>query len=116
VLSSFNPKYYEDQGRWKQELDTKDVRLQWDPDHDPHGNKLARRAIQLGLKGSTLEQFGKEQIKQIEDITDFVKEQKRYIDAGQLDKLMVPVESVFKPSSIALGTKIGIEQHLSPSL
>ena len=27
------------------------VRLQWDPDHTPCGDKLARRAIQLGLKG-----------------------------------------------------------------
>jgi len=27
------------------------VRLQWDPDHSPKGEKLARRAIQLGLKG-----------------------------------------------------------------
>ena len=26
------------------------VRLQWDPDHDPHGDKLRRRAIQLGLR------------------------------------------------------------------
>ena len=26
------------------------VRLQWDPDHDPRGDKLRRRAIQLGLR------------------------------------------------------------------
>lgn len=26
------------------------VRLQWDPDHDPNGCPLARRAIQLGLR------------------------------------------------------------------
>jgi hypothetical protein len=111
VLSSFNSKHYEHTDQWKQELDTKDVRLQWDPDHDPYGNKLIRRAIQLGLKGSTLEKFGKEQIKQIEDVTDFVKEQKRYIDAGQLNKLMVPAESVFMPSGTALSAKIGIEQQ-----
>lgn len=116
VVSSFNPKYYDNQDQWKQELDTKDVRLQWDPDHDPYGNKLTRRAIQLGLKGNMLEQFGKEQIRRIEDVTDFVKEQKRYVDAGQLDKLMVPAESVFKPSNTVLSTKIGIEQYLNPSL
>ena len=27
-----------------------DVRLQWDPDHTPHGGPTARRAIQLGLR------------------------------------------------------------------
>jgi len=110
VVSSFNSKYYDSQDQWKQELGTKNVRLQWDPDHDPYGNKLTRRAIQLGLKGNMLEQFGKEQIRRIEDVTDFVKEQKRYVDAGHLDKLMIPAESVFKPTNIALGAKIGIGQ------
>lgn len=110
VPSSFNSKYYNNEDQWKQELVRKEVRLQWDPDHDPYGNKLTRRAIQLGLKGNTLEKFGKEQIKRIEDVTDFVKEQKRYIDAGQLDKLMVPAEGVFKSTDSALAAKIGIEQ------
>jgi hypothetical protein len=27
-----------------------EVRLQWNPDHDPTGNKLERRALQLGLR------------------------------------------------------------------
>ena len=27
------------------------VRLQWDPDHAPNGDKEQRRAIQMGLKG-----------------------------------------------------------------
>ena len=37
----------------KKEAGTKEptlVRLQWDPDHDPRGDKLRRRAIQLGLR------------------------------------------------------------------
>src|ERR1700761_2679483 len=54
VLSSFNPQYYESHEHWKNELETKEVRMQWDPDHDPYGNKVARRAIQLGLKGGAL--------------------------------------------------------------
>src|SRR5450756_884561 len=52
ALSSFDARYYPDQQAWKNELDTKEVRLQWDPDHDPQGQKMTRRAIQLGLKGS----------------------------------------------------------------
>ena len=50
VISSFNIDYYADQNQWKQDLNEADVRMQWDPDHDPFGNKIARRAIQLGLK------------------------------------------------------------------
>ena len=54
------------------------VRLQWDPDHTPNGNKIPdRRAIQLGIKGEMLEKFSKEFIIKIDDITDFVLEQSR---------------------------------------
>lgn len=30
------------------------VRLQWDPDHDPHGVSQQRRAIQLGLRDEVM--------------------------------------------------------------
>jgi hypothetical protein len=45
VLSSFDDRYYRDKEEWKSQLDSKDVRLQWDPDHDPYGEKITRRAI-----------------------------------------------------------------------
>ncbi len=95
VLSSFNKKHHDSHEQWKHQLDISDVRLQWDPDHDPFGSKLDRRAIQIGLKGNNLKKFGQEQIKRIEDITDFVKEQKLLLDQHGLNALMVPVETVF---------------------
>lgn len=109
VLSSFNTKYYENHEQWKNELASKEVRLQWDPDHDPFGNKVERRAIQLGLKGAVLEKFGKKQIKFIEDITDFVRQQKRFVDNGQLDKLSVPFESTFRMADEEENARIGLE-------
>jgi hypothetical protein len=112
VFSSFNSNYYESQEKWKQELVLKDVRLQWDPDHDPNGNKLERRAIQLGVKNQALENFGKHQIKQIEDITDFVKEQKKLVDAKKLDELRVPFETIFQPANGELYSKVGINHKV----
>lgn len=109
VYSSYNPSSYETLDKWKEELRNKEVRLQWDPDHDPFGNKLERRAIQLGLKGKVLETFGKKQIKLIEDITDFVRLQKQCLDNNQLDKLIVPIETVFKTKSNELNKKVGIQ-------
>jgi hypothetical protein len=109
VLSSFNPKYYDSHDQWKNELNSKEVRLQWDPDHDPFGNKVERRAIQLGLKGNILEKFGRQQIKHIDDITDFVREQKQILDTKQLDKLVVPIETVFKMVDDRQNERIGIE-------
>jgi hypothetical protein len=109
VLSSFNQKYYDNHDQWKKELNTKEVRLQWDPDHDPFGNKVERRAIQLGLKGNLLKKFGKHQIEKIEDITDFVKYQKQLVDNKQLDRLSVPVETIFKMADAKQNARIGIE-------
>ena len=108
VISSFNQRYYKTEKDWKHDLETKEVRLQWDPDHGPRGNKLARRAIQLGLKGQTLESFGKNNIRRIEDITDFVKEQGQIVQSNRLLDLQVPFETVYIPSDPALSQKIGI--------
>ncbi|MBN9385317.1 MAG: DUF4291 domain-containing protein [Chitinophagaceae bacterium] len=108
VLSSFNPRYYKDRDVWKEELDNKEVRLQWDPDHDPYGEKISRRAIQLGLKGTVLQNFGKGQISAIEDVTDYVRQQKKHVDSHRLDLLEVPVERVWYPQDKTLGVKIGM--------
>ena len=108
VLSSFNPKYYESHDQWADELNSKEVRLQWDPDHNPFGYKIERRAIQLGLKGKALENFGKKQIKRIEDITEFAKEQKLQLYNDQLDNLFVPVETLYRTTDEKLNERIGL--------
>lgn len=108
TFTSYNPEHYPNEQKWKDELISKKVRLQWDPDHDPYGNKMERRAIQLGLKDEILEKFGKQQIKYIMDITDFVKEQKYYVDKKELDKLLVPIEHVISIEDEKLEMNIGI--------
>ena len=110
VFSSFNSTQYESHDQWKEALAEKEVRLQWDPDHDPFGNKLTRRAIQIGMKGDVLEKFGKHQVKLIEDITDFVKEQKVLVDNGDLEKLLIPVETIYHPADGSLFQKLVIDQ------
>lgn len=85
---------------WKKALDKSDVRLQWDPDHDPYGNKLERRAIQLGIRRGALNTFLREQIEKIEDITEFVVNQHQHVKAKRLKELMVPVETVFNPATV----------------
>lgn len=108
VISSFNSDHYDNHDTWKNELNLKPIRLQWDPDHDPFGNKLSRRAIQLGLKGELLEKFGTDQIKSIKDATPFVRQQKKLLDSGQLDSLVIPYETVFEISDPVLTKRIGV--------
>lgn len=109
VFSAFQPDRYPDRDAWKQDIQTRKVRLQWDPDHDPYGNSLSRRAIQLGLKGEMLADFGKRQIRRVEDLTEFVTEQKAFVRSKQLNQLLVPKERVFQVQDESLKAKIGLD-------
>lgn len=94
VASSFDfQRCTSTQLEWQQALASSDVRLPWDPDHDPHGRTLERGAIQLGLRGNMLERFGQEEVMQIMDITEFVKEQSEHVDKDA-EQLMTPTEAV----------------------
>ena len=77
---------------WQTEVKTSSVRLQWDPDHDPYGGKLERRAIQIGLRDDFIKSFAKEDILLIEDISGFVQEQYEFVQKKQLENLLIPAE------------------------
>ena len=96
IHSSFQNDFYQNEADWKQQLTDSTVRLQWDPDHDPHGNKLDRRAVQLGLRGETLQKFATEWITEIEDITNFVKEEHQKVLVNELERLIVPYEEIIE--------------------
>jgi len=83
---------------WKKVLESSEVRLQWDPDHTPQGERVLRRAIQLGLRGNMLKRYGQEEIVKINDITGFVITQKNNMEQS-MDELSVPVEKVYVPNS-----------------
>jgi len=93
---------------WRNELESSDIRLQWDPDHDPHGAKQERRAIQIGLKDNFIKSFAKDDILLIEDISQFVKEQYSFVQNGQLENLMLPAEKPFTFSDVAINKKLKI--------
>jgi hypothetical protein len=47
IPSSFIAELYSSREAWQQAVASSEVRLQWDPDHDPGGLPLLRRALQL---------------------------------------------------------------------
>lgn len=108
VVSSFDKYFYTSEAEWKRDLEAHGVRLQWDPDHDLFGNKIERRAIQLGLKGNILYQYGKELIIDIQNITPFVVRQREILEAGRLDDLEIPYEEIYRPASETLASKIAL--------
>eukprot|EP00092_Neocalanus_flemingeri_P006042 GFUD01006510.1.p1 GENE.GFUD01006510.1~~GFUD01006510.1.p1 ORF type:complete len:454 (+),score=106.44 GFUD01006510.1:172-1533(+) len=94
-------------------LEYVDVRLQWDPDHDPAGKKERRRAIQLGLRGETLEEFNNTWIVGIEDISSIVEDGLKMVVDNKLDMLMIPEENVYDVRDEAVIKRIGLDQHNS---
>jgi len=110
AYSSFQENIYESRADWKLKLEHKEVRLQWDPDHDVFGEKEARRAIQLGMKGATLEAFGKEMITKIVDMTPFVKAQKLKIDGGNIDGVLVPKEWAYEVEDLSLSSRLKLNR------
>ncbi|MES2775252.1 MAG: DUF4291 domain-containing protein [Bacteroidota bacterium] len=108
TISSYNSDLFQTKEIWSEEIKRTEVRLQWDPDHDPWGNKQERKAIQIGMKGKILEKFCTEWIVKIEDITDFATSQYQHVAANKTDDLMVPYEEVLALNDIEIENRIGI--------
>lgn len=91
VHSSFQAHLYESREDWRVALRAAEVRLQWDPDHSPTGEKLSRRAMQLGIKEQMLQRMNEEWIMEIIDCSEFVAQQR---DFTRSNDLIVPMERV----------------------
>ena len=99
VYSSFQSDLYKDWDDWQNHVKNSSIRLQWDPDHNPYGGKLERRAIQIGIRNKEIIKYAKEDILEIEDISEFVREQHQFVLAKDLDKLIIPVEKPYVSSN-----------------
>lgn len=83
VLSSFHEDIYATQAQWQERRNAAEIICQWDPDRDPFGNPLPRRAIQLGLRGGMVQHYVQDWICGVTDITAQVKAWKLRRDAGE---------------------------------
>ena len=108
TATSYKNELYESEADWRAAMKNTEGRLQWDPDHHPFGNKLKRKAIQLGMKGQLLKSFCTEWIVKIEDITDFVKQEYQKVLDKKLDELLVPFEDVIELDDEEIDQHIGI--------
>ena len=90
---------YASHDAWRQAVAHSNVRLQWDPDHDPAGAPQNRRALRLGLRGDALSAYGRKEILEITDISAFVAAQRTNIAPDRLSQLLIPVERVYLPES-----------------
>ena len=96
ISSSFDARAYPNHAAWKKAVETSEVRLQWDPDHGPNGEPMARRAIQLGLRGEVLAEFGRRELLDVIDMSPFVAEQRAVLAAKGAASIMTPEERVYR--------------------
>lgn len=84
------------------------VRVQWDPDRSLTGERLARRAIQVGLSGDAVRRYCDEWICSVNDITATARHIGQLARAGRLAEAEceLPAERVY-PLGPALARQIG---------
>jgi hypothetical protein len=110
VPTSFATQQYETESEWKRTTEQTPVLVQWDPDHDPFGAKVERRAIQLGLRGEALARYAREWIVRIEDVSPFVQEQAQHVQARALGRLWKPREAPYAVMDRAVGERLQVSQ------
>jgi hypothetical protein len=108
VPSTFDPARFASREAWQAAVASSDVRLQWDPDHDPSGKPVQRRAVQLGLRGDALRRYGEQELISVDDITAFVVQQREHLGDG-LRQLITPEERVYVPDDRRSIDSVGIE-------
>ena len=88
--------YQEEMYRRKRLIHSSDIRLQWDPERDIHGNPLNYRSLQLGLRGEAVRKYVNEWIVDITDITSYVNELKCLISQKKDVSMLLPKEMVYQ--------------------
>jgi len=90
------------------------VNIQWDPDHTPNGGKMARRAIQIGIKKLPWWATG-ERFERIVDMSEFVASQRKVGqgDSGDYSELYTPQELLYivPDANIAAHAAVDTTEH-----
>jgi hypothetical protein len=113
VHSTYTAEVYASEAEWKDALTRSEVRLQWDPDHDPSGARVERRALQLGLRGQVLAHYAHDWILDLEDITEYVHHQHGYAQSHAYQQLVLPQETVYPVTTESVIRRLGLSVDLA---
>ncbi len=109
VPSSWDREQFATAEDWAHAVGRSLVRLQWDPDHHPSGARLDRRALQLGLRGEVLEAFGRRELVEVIDLSDFVAEQRARLSSGGVAAIVTPRERVYRPADPEVASRLRLD-------
>ncbi|MFC7584007.1 DUF4291 domain-containing protein [Nonomuraea antimicrobica] len=102
-----------DQATWKKRLRDSPVRVQWDPERDPHHNALPHRSVQVGLSGDAVTRYVDQWVVRITDLTDRVHDIRQALRERKDVTDLLPVERPY-PLPMELAQAIGA--NVTPDL
>jgi hypothetical protein len=111
VPSRFEAELFATPAAFRDAVANSSVRLQWDPDHDPSGAPVERRAIQLGLRGEVLRHYAREWIVDIQDISSFVAEQRAHAGQAGWSQLVTPCEEIYPVAGSGVAQRVGVDRN-----
>ncbi len=98
IHTSFEPDLFKTEIDWQLALRRGEVRYQWDPDRDLRLQRLDRRALQVGIRGSVVQDYVNCWILGIEDVTELAHAIEEAIANKQTQLPSVPEERVYEVS------------------
>ena len=96
---------------WREQFESAEVHVQWDPERSLHGGKLTHRSIQVGLSRRIIKEYTEEWILEISDLTPTAKKIRSLYLAGdrRRAKDLLPREKVY-PVADEIAMRLGMEQ------
>ncbi|RYE25438.1 MAG: DUF4291 domain-containing protein [Sphingobacteriales bacterium] len=82
------------------------VQWSWETYHDLRGSKTDRKAVKIGLSGDILQRFNNEWILEIQNVTEYVKQQQLLVKEDKISKVLLPRERAYAPNDLTILKKI----------
>jgi len=97
ILTSPSKRVYKSGIEWQTQFKDAKIYLQWDPERSFRGNKLEYRSIQIGISRHLIEEYVKEWIVSIQDMTPVVKKMHQLSKKGDHTKAKkhLPIEKAY---------------------
>jgi hypothetical protein len=64
----------------------------------------------LGLRGAVLEAFGRRELAEVLDVSEFVAEQRERLSSGGVSALVTPRERVYHPADPAIAARLRLAE------
>ena len=105
VEATYDEGQFANRDSWQAAVAASEVRVQWDPDHDPFG-----AALRLGIRGESLRAYGTRELVEVVDVSKFVAEQRLNVTAERLSRLQSPTERVYFPTNPDIAPKLSLDE------